>query len=152
MAAKSTPSSTISRVARRSVQPVRLPVRIVVRRRRLVTQCVVAAVLIIAMLGVWTRAGLAQTDDNSARAARSAMVKSLDPIKGRFHRVHGMTLKLHCGTCHVSDRPGALMDSEERGKESASGRPVATTMPGRIDRAACVGCHKAGARPAGADK
>jgi hypothetical protein len=151
MAAKFSPSSTISRVARRSVQPVRVSARVAGWRRRIVARCIVAVVLIIAMLGVWMSAGLAQSDD-SARAARSAMVKSLDPIKGRYHQVHGMTLKLHCGTCHVSDRPDALVEGEPPGQDGASGQPVAAAMPGRVDRGACIGCHKAGARPAGADK
>jgi hypothetical protein len=99
-------------------------------------------VLVIGVVGVWTTAGLAQ-DDDSTRAARNAMAKSLDPIKGRFHRVHGMALKLHCGTCHASDQRDALIE----GKVD----PVAE-MPGRVDRTVCAGCHKSSVRPGWSDR
>ncbi len=125
--------------ARGSAGPVRLllPGAAQASRRR-ATPWLVAIVLIIAALGVWTSAGLAQ-DDDSTRTARSAMAKSLDPIKGRFHRVHGMTLKLNCGTCHGTDGPDALVERKPDG--------AAADTPGRVDRWACIGCHKASAKP-----
>lgn len=125
-------------IARGSAGAVRLLPGAAQASRRSTTPWLVAIVLIIAALGVWTSAGLAQEDD-STRAARSAMAKSLDPIKGRFHHVHGMALKLSCGTCHESDGPDALV---ERKPDAAAG-----DMPGRVDRRACIGCHKSSAKP-----
>ena len=112
-----------------------------VPRRRAMPWIAVIVVIIIAILVIWTTAGLAQ-DHDATRAARSAMAKSLDPIKGRFHHVHGMTLKLHCGTCHVLDRPDALVESSLAGAD----------MPGRVDRRACLGCHRTSARPSWSDR
>jgi len=118
------------------------------RRQRGILRCVAVVVLAIAILGVWMSAGFAHEDD-STRAARSAMVKSLEEIKGRFHRVHGMTLKLQCGTCHASDRLDALVEGG-----TARNRPaaVAREVRGPVDRTVCLGCHRTSARPAWADK
>lgn len=106
--------------------------------RRLLIRVVRAIAVIIGIFGIWTSAGLAQ-GEVSARTARDAMVQTLDPIKGHFHRVHGMTLRLGCGTCHEADRPDTLID-----------RTTALTTAGgtaRAERRACVGCHKGAAKP-----
>ncbi len=117
-------------IARGFAGPVRLLPGAAQASRRSTTPWLVAIVLVIAALGVWTSAGLAQ-DDDSARAARGAMARSLDPIKGCFHQVHSMTLKLNCGTCHESGGPDVLLERNIDG--------AAPDVPMRVDRWACLG-------------
>ena len=74
---------------------------------------------------------------NPARPVASAKL-SLDPAKGRFHQVHTQKLQLACDTCHVTESKDVLF---LRGSEAPRG-------PGPVERATCLGCHEAPARPA----
>ena len=68
-----------------------------------------------------------------------AGAKSLDPMKGAFHRAHTQKLKLGCDSCHASALEDVLF---LRGAEvSAKG------APGSVDRAMCLACHQAPAEP-----
>ena len=83
---------------------------------------------------------LAADDAGKKPTKPVAAVKSMDPAKGSFHRVHTQKLKLACDTCHGSELKDVLF---LRGAEvSAAGGP------GPVDRATCAGCHQAPAKPA----
>ena len=66
--------------------------------------------------------------------------KSLDPVKGRFHRQHNQKLNMACDTCHSSERTDILFLR----KDDAP----APGMPGQVNREVCLSCHKAPAKPA----
>ena len=74
---------------------------------------------------------------NPAKPVASARL-SLDPFKGKFHKVHTQQLKASCDTCHSTDLNDVLF---LRGSEPPRG-------PGPVDRATCLGCHQAPAKPA----
>ena len=84
------------------------------------------------------------TPATAADAARNAVgktaasAKSLDPIKGAFHRVHAQKLKFSCDSCHSSDLSDVLF---------LRGAEVVANGPGPVDRAMCVGCHQAPGKP-----
>ena len=63
---------------------------------------------------------------------------SLNPFKGQFHKVHTQKLKASCESCHSTDLNDVLF---LRGGEPPRG-------PGPVDRATCLGCHQAPAKPA----
>ena len=77
---------------------------------------------------------------SQADAAPRKAVKSLDPTNGSFHQTHTKSLKMGCNTCH--DR--ATKDTLFLRKDDV----VPATMPGQVDRAVCLGCHKVPAKPA----
>ena len=62
---------------------------------------------------------------------------SLDPVKGQFHQMHTRKLKASCDTCHATELKDVLF---LRGSEVPRG-------PGPVDRATCLGCHQAPAKP-----
>ncbi len=64
---------------------------------------------------------------------------SLDPFKGKFHQMHVQKLKAPCEMCHATELKDALF---LRGSEVSAG------WPGPVDRAICLGCHQAPAKPA----
>jgi hypothetical protein len=66
--------------------------------------------------------------------------KSLDPVKGRFHRQHTQKLKMACDTCHSGDQTDVLFLRKDD--------VPAPGMPGQVDREVCLSCHKAPAKPA----
>lgn len=67
-----------------------------------------------------------------------ASTKSLDPIKGAFHRTHTQKLKMACDNCHAGELKDVLF---LRGAEVSAGGP------GPVDRGICLGCHQAPAKP-----
>lgn len=66
--------------------------------------------------------------------------KSMDPIKGRFHRQHNQKLKMACDTCHSGGQTDILFLR----KDDAP----APGMPGQVNREVCLSCHTAPAKPA----
>ena len=66
--------------------------------------------------------------------------KSMDPIKGRFHRQHNQKLKLACDTCHSGEQTDILFLR----KDDAP----APGFPGQVNREVCASCHTAPAKPA----
>jgi hypothetical protein len=71
-------------------------------------------------------------------AKPAASAKSLDPVKGAFHRIHTQKLKMSCDTCHSAELKDVLF---------LRGAEVAASGPGPVDRALCLGCHQAPAKP-----
>ena len=95
---------------------------------------IAAVVLGLAMTGT-----PALADDAVKQPAKPvAAVKSMDPVKGSFHRVHTQKLKLACDTCHGSELKDVLF---------LRGAEVAASGAGPVDRAICAGCHQAPAKP-----
>ena len=80
-------------------------------------------------------------DDAAKKTAATppASAKSMDPAKGSFHRAHTQKLKLSCDTCHAAELKDVLF---LRGAEVSAGGP------GPVDRAVCLSCHQAPAKPA----
>ncbi len=68
----------------------------------------------------------------------AAASKSLDPATGRFHRIHTQKLKMSCDSCHATELKDTLF---------LRGAAVAASGPGPVDRAVCLGCHQAPAKP-----
>ena len=66
--------------------------------------------------------------------------KSLDPIKGRFHRQHNQKLKMACDTCHSGGQADILFLRKDD--------VPAPGMPGQVNREVCLSCHKAPVKPA----
>ena len=71
-------------------------------------------------------------------AKPAASVKSLDPVKGAFHRTHTQKLKLACDSCHATELKDVLF---------LRGAEVSASGPGPVDREICLGCHQAPAKP-----
>lgn len=95
-----------------------------------------------AVLGVAVTAlpALAAGDPVEKPATKpAAAAKSMDPAKGSFHRVHTQKLELSCGACHATELKDVLF---------LRGAEVSATRPGPVDRAVCLGCHRAPAKPA----
>ena len=98
---------------------------------------IAAALLGVAVVALHATAADSATKSPAAKPVADA--KSLDPMKGSFHRVHTKKLKLACDSCHASVLEDILF---LRGAEvSAAG------SPGPVDRAMCAGCHQAPAKP-----
>ena len=76
----------------------------------------------------------------AADAATKKVVKSLDPAKGYFHRVHTQKMKLGCNGCHSTEAKDILFLRKDD--------VVPAAMPGQVDRAICQGCHTAPSKPA----
>ena len=74
----------------------------------------------------------------AAKAVAGA--KSLDPVKGGFHRQHTQKLKMACDTCHGSGQTDILFLR----KDDAP----APGFPGQVNRELCASCHTAPAKPA----
>jgi formate hydrogenlyase subunit 6/NADH:ubiquinone oxidoreductase subunit I len=72
--------------------------------------------------------------------AKATGTKSMDPVKGRFHRQHTQKLKMGCDTCHT----GAPNDILFLRKDDAP----APGFPGQVNREVCASCHTAPAKPA----
>jgi len=100
-------------------------------------KCLIAvAVLGMAMAALPAAGADVSTTKSAAKPAASA--KSLDPVKGAFHRTHTQKLKMSCDTCHGTEPKDVLF---------LRGAEVAMSGPGPVDRAACLGCHQAPAKP-----
>ena len=92
------------------------------------------------VLGLAMAAAPALADDAAKKPAKPvAAAKSMDPVKGSFHRVHTQKLKLACDSCHGSELKDVLF---------LRGAEVVASGVGPVDRATCAGCHKAPAKPA----
>ena len=82
----------------------------------------------------------AAADETVKKSAKpAAAVKSMDPAKGSFHRVHTQKLKIACDTCHGSEAKDVLF---------LRGAEIAASGAAPVDRAVCAGCHQAPAKPA----
>jgi hypothetical protein len=66
-------------------------------------------------------------------------VKSLDPAKGDFHRLHTRKLKMTCSGCHSAESKDILFLRRND--------VVPAAMPGQVDRKVCLGCHNSPAKP-----
>ena len=91
-------------------------------------------------LAVGALPAMAAEDAAKKPAAKAVTaVKSMDPAKGSFHRIHTQKLKLSCETCHSTELKDVLF---------LRGAEVAASGVGPVDRATCAGCHQAPAKPA----
>jgi hypothetical protein len=93
------------------------------------------------VLGMAVAAMPAVAADDAAKkpaAKPVASAKSLDPVKGSFHRAHTQKLKMACDSCHSSELKDVLF---LRGAEVSAG------SPGPVDRGICLSCHQAPAKP-----
>ena len=81
-------------------------------------------------------------DDAGKKPATTTVVrnKSLDPVKGDFHRLHNQKMKMACDVCHSGGQTDVLFLR----KDDAP----APGMPGQVNREVCLSCHKAPAKPA----
>ena len=95
-----------------------------------------AMVLGITMAALPAAAADVTTTKPAAKPAASG--KSLDPATGGFHRAHTQKLKMSCDTCHAAELKDVLF---------LRGAEVVTSGPGPVDRAVCLGCHQAPAKP-----
>ena len=73
-------------------------------------------------------------------ATKATRNKSLDPVKGDFHKLHNQKMKMACDTCHSGGQSDILFLR----KDDAP----APGMPGQVNREVCLSCHKAPAKPA----
>jgi hypothetical protein len=97
--------------------------------------------IVAVVLGIAVAALPAVAADDAANkpvAKPAASAKSLDPVKGAFHRTHTQKLKMGCDSCHAPELKDALF---------LRGAEVAASGPGPVDRAICLGCHQAPAKP-----
>lgn len=93
------------------------------------------------VLGMAVAAMPAVAADDAAKnptAKPVASAKSLDPVKGSFHRAHTQKLKMACDNCHAPELKDALF---------LRGAEVSASGPGPVDRGICLGCHQAPAKP-----
>lgn len=90
------------------------------------------------VLGLALPAAAADEATKKPAAKPAAIAKSLDPGTGAFHRVHTQKLKMSCDTCHASELKDVLF---------LRGAEVSASGPGPVDRAVCLGCHQAPAKP-----
>jgi len=97
---------------------------------------IAAMVLGMAMVAMSVSAADVTTAKPATKPAASA--KSLDPVKGAFHRIHTQKLKLSCDTCHAAELKDVLF---------LRGAEVIASGPGPVDRSICLGCHQAPAKP-----
>jgi len=58
--------------------------------------------------------------------------------EGRFHKIHTTVLGLNCETCHAGTEYQADFITMRKYEADAG------ASPGRLDRGACLGCHKTG--------
>ena len=83
-------------------------------------------------------------DDDAAKKAAPAKaaagMKSLDPVKGRFHQTHSRKLKMACTNCHSPEVKDVLFLRKDDVLPAA--------MPGQVDRSVCLACHQEPAKPA----
>lgn len=100
--------------------------------KRLIT----AIVLGMAMLVLPVAAADVTTAKPATKPAASA--KSLDPMKGTFHKAHTQKLKMSCDSCHADTLKDVLF---------LRGAEVAASGPGPVDRSLCLGCHQAPSTP-----
>ncbi len=93
------------------------------------------------VLGLAVAALPAVAADDAAKTPvkPAAAVKSMDPAKGSFHRVHTQKLKLSCDTCHATEVKDVLF---------LRGAEVTANGFSPVDRASCAGCHQTPAKPA----
>ena len=75
-----------------------------------------------------------------AATKAAAGTKSMDPVKGRFHRQHNQKLKMACDTCHSGGQTDILFLRKDD--------VPAPGMPGQVNREVCASCHTAPAKPA----
>lgn len=68
-----------------------------------------------------------------ATTKTAAGIKSMDPIKGRFHRQHNQRLKMACDTCHSGGQTDILFLRKDD--------VVPAGMPGQVNRQICLACH-----------
>jgi len=97
---------------------------------------IAAMVLGIAMAALPAFAADVTTIKPAAKPAASTT--SLDPVTGGFHRAHTQKLKMSCDNCHAGELKDVLF---------LRGAEVAMSGPGPVDRALCLGCHQAPAKP-----
>ena len=98
------------------------------------------ALLILGLAFTSTPLGAADDAAKKPAAVKSAAgVKSMDPVKGRFHQVHNKKLKLACDGCHSSEAKDTLFLRQDDVMPAA--------MPGQVDRSLCLGCHQQPNKP-----
>ncbi len=93
------------------------------------------------VVGIAVAALPALAADDAAKqpaAKPAASAKSLDPVKGAFHRTHTQKLKMACDGCHATELKDVLF---------LRGAEVTASGPGPVDRGICLGCHQAPAKP-----
>ena len=95
----------------------------------------IASLLVIAAVAIPIAA--CDTTGEQAMVQGGAMY-SMDAENGRFHKVHTADQGLACESCHggTEYRADFVTLSKYDGNGGGS--------PGIVDRAACLGCHKAG--------
>jgi len=96
------------------------------------------AAMVLGMAMVALPAAGADVSTTKPAAKPVASAKSLDPVKGAFHRTHTQKLKMSCDTCHSAELKDVLF---------LRGAEVVASGPGPVDRALCLGCHQAPAKP-----
>jgi hypothetical protein len=101
---------------------------------------VIAAIAVGVAVLAMPAAAADEAAKKPAATKASAGNKSLDPVKGRFHRQHTQKLKMACDTCHS----GVQTDVLFLRKDDAP----APGMPGQVDREVCLSCHMSPAKPA----
>ncbi len=81
---------------------------------------------------------IAACDTTGEQAMVPGAKYSMNVEDGRFHNIHATGQKLACETCHAGTeyQPDFVTLSKYADDGGAS--------PGIVDRAACLGCHKAG--------
>ena len=96
--------------------------------------------LALAILGIVT-VGFATgpVDAATKKGPKITGIKTLDPVKGRFHRLHTRNLKLQCGSCHSSNTQDLLFLRRNE--------PVPANMPGQVNRKVCLSCHQTPGKP-----
>ena len=98
-----------------------------------------AIVVAISAASLLATAGFAQQPAQQQTRPAARTVMSLDPVKGKFHRVHIRKLKMSCGTCH-SDQSNDVLFLRRNDV-------VPAAMPGQVDRKVCLDCHKSPRKP-----
>jgi hypothetical protein len=77
---------------------------------------------------------------SSGAAAADSEKRSLNPVDGRFHKIHTQNLKMGCGACHSAEQKDILFLRKDE--------PLPVGMPGQVDRHTCLSCHTKPAQPA----
>jgi hypothetical protein len=100
-----------------------------------------AIAVMITGMAMLAHPAIAADDAGKKPAATKAVHnKSLDPVKGDFHKLHNQKMKMACDTCHSGGQTDVLFLR----KDDAP----APGMPGQVNREICLSCHKAPAKPA----
>ena len=97
---------------------------------------------VMVVVGLATLAHPVMAADDAGKkptATKSVRNKSLDPVKGDFHKQHNQKLKLGCDTCHSGQTDILFLRKDD---------VTAPGMPGQVNREVCLSCHKAPAKPA----